>query len=251
MRQGAKSKDRGINPNSALTLEEARKVQAIYTEAYNNMASKVAQQLALGIDTPYWQAKKMYELKRLMTELDAILSEAERKAGKQIDEGMLSTFSQGARAMDKQIKASGYQADYTVPSFSINRRTIETLAKRTKDYLYSKHNIVLMSANRQYVNIVNQAVNMVATGTLTRRQAVTELLYKTPPGATFVDSAGRRMRIDAYARMATRTGFVQANLAGSLQRMDEYGINQVIVSSHAGACPLCMPWENKILDVTN
>ena len=58
---------------------------------------------------------------------------------------------------------------------------------------------------------------------------------------------GRRVSIEAYAEMVGRTMSAHAAVQASLNRFEEYGYNLVRVSSHFRACPLCVPWEGKIL----
>lgn len=43
---------------------------------------------------------------------------------------------------------------------------------------------------------------------------------------------------------------MEAHLQGTANRLTEYGHDLVIVSYHPGACPLCVPWENKVLSIT-
>ncbi len=58
---------------------------------------------------------------------------------------------------------------------------------------------------------------------------------------------GRRVSIEAYAEMVGRTMSGHAAVQAALNRFQEYGYNLVRVSSHFRACPLCVPWEGKIL----
>jgi sulfur relay (sulfurtransferase) DsrC/TusE family protein len=244
-------KDKGINPNNSITLEEARKVRAIYEASYNEMNRMISKTLTTNLSSEHWRIMKIAELRRLINELDYVISQTEKQATKQVDKGTLQMFGEGARRMDNDIANLGIQTDFTVPSFSINRKQVEAIARQTNGYLLSKHGIILQSVNNQYINIVNTVTSMMATGTITRTQAITKILQQQSVGAKFIDKRGRTIRMDAYADMVVRTGFVQANLAGSLSRMEDYGLSQVIVSYHPGSCGLCSPWERKILDVVN
>lgn len=58
---------------------------------------------------------------------------------------------------------------------------------------------------------------------------------------------GRRMNIASYAEMALRTASHRAMLLGEGKKRDEWGIHTVVVSAHANTCPLCAPWQGKVL----
>lgn len=58
---------------------------------------------------------------------------------------------------------------------------------------------------------------------------------------------GRRVNIASYAEMALRTASQRAVLLGEGKERDEWGIHTVIVTAHANTCPLCAPWQGKVL----
>lgn len=62
-----------------------------------------------------------------------------------------------------------------------------------------------------------------------------------------VDEHGRRWNITSYVEMATRTAATRAQVAAYTQRLTDSGVSLVVVSDHRGACPLCEPWEGRVL----
>lgn len=68
----------------------------------------------------------------------------------------------------------------------------------------------------------------------------------------FVDSAGRRWSLDAYAEMATRTAASRLHLSTQLAMMAQAGNDLVIVDNPAKSapCPLCRPFEGKVLSLS-
>jgi type II secretory pathway pseudopilin PulG len=68
----------------------------------------------------------------------------------------------------------------------------------------------------------------------------------------FTDSRGRRWSLDAYAEMATRTAASRLHLSTQLGMMAEAGNDLVIVDnpSKAAPCPLCRPYEGKVLSLS-
>lgn len=65
----------------------------------------------------------------------------------------------------------------------------------------------------------------------------------------FTDKAGRRWSLDRYAEMAVRTTTREAVVEASKLRMAAHGVNVARVSTHASACPVCQPWEGKLVSL--
>jgi hypothetical protein len=61
-----------------------------------------------------------------------------------------------------------------------------------------------------------------------------------------IDRGGRQWSLDRYSEMLTRTHVIKANNEATLLRAAEAEIDIVQVSKHAGACPICTPFESKI-----
>ena len=61
---------------------------------------------------------------------------------------------------------------------------------------------------------------------------------------------GRKVSIEAYSEMVGRTMSGHASVQASLNRYEEYGYDLLQVSSHFRACPLCVPWEGRILSAS-
>lgn len=58
---------------------------------------------------------------------------------------------------------------------------------------------------------------------------------------------GRMVSIDAYSEMVGRSLSGRCAMQASLNRYQEYGYDLLRVSAHFRACPLCTPWEGRIL----
>ena len=84
---------------------------------------------------------------------------------------------------------------------------------------------------------------------LTPAQAHHEAYRKTVrQGVTgFVDSKGRNWELSAYVEMATRTAAERAYNVSHLERMQSLGFDLCTVTDDGHPCPLCLPWQGKIL----
>jgi hypothetical protein len=67
--------------------------------------------------------------------------------------------------------------------------------------------------------------------------------------SAFVDRSGRQWSLDTYAEMAVRTTTRQAVVHGALNRMAAQGINLARISSHAGSCTICAPYDGVLVSL--
>lgn len=63
----------------------------------------------------------------------------------------------------------------------------------------------------------------------------------------FTDKAGRNWTLSAYVEMSVRTATQRAYNDAHLQVMKAAGINYFTVSDDGHPCPLCFPWQGKVL----
>ena len=75
--------------------------------------------------------------------------------------------------------------------------------------------------------------------------ATENFLAKGIDAITYSD--GKRVNITSYAEMALRTANHRAYLMGEGKKRQEMGLYLVVVSAHATACELCIPWQGKII----
>jgi len=84
-----------------------------------------------------------------------------------------------------------------------------------------------------------------ATPAEAQAQAWRELTAKGVTG--FTDRTGRQWNLATYVEMATRTAAQKAYNASHKDRLTLAGINYFTPSTTGRPCPLCAPWEGKIL----
>lgn len=63
----------------------------------------------------------------------------------------------------------------------------------------------------------------------------------------FVDKAGRNWNLSTYVEMATRTAAMRAYNASHQARLTAMGVTYFTVSDTARPCPLCLPWQGRVL----
>ena len=92
----------------------------------------------------------------------------------------------------------------------------------------------------------------VAGGKVTRLQAAQHVLDRLGErGVTgFRDTAGRNWSLSSYVEMAVRTETGRVAIDGHTVALLDAGQDLVVVSDSPRECPLCRPWEGKVLSLT-
>ena len=102
-----------------------------------------------------------------------------------------------------------------------------------------------------FVDACDTAYMQAMSGAISARQAVKEALEKIVEGGVYVTyPGGRKDTIETATARAVRTGISQAAGRIQLARMDEMGVDLVLVSSHLGARPSHYEWQGKIYSRT-
>jgi hypothetical protein len=78
-------------------------------------------------------------------------------------------------------------------------------------------------------------------------QAVAWRVFVSQGVTGFTDKSGRDWALSSYVEMAVRTASMRAYNASHLARMHALGIHYFTVSDDGHPCPLCFPWEGKVL----
>lgn len=213
----------------------------IYHTAQLKILQDIARRVAKGAPEAEWQRRKLAELEALMKDAREILDDAELQANSDIGRDMQKAYIMGYSdiGIEKIDKAVG------LAGITVDQRKVAALAEE----LLNIRNGALLGTNATFRQVITESTTLMATGAYTRKQATQEALIRFAANGIsgFRDKAGRRWSMEAYARMATRTSYVRANLSGTLDRMNEFGYDKVIVSDHPGESALCRPWENKVL----
>lgn len=63
----------------------------------------------------------------------------------------------------------------------------------------------------------------------------------------FTDRSGRQWNLASYVDMAVRTASQRAFNAAHLARMTALGVDKFTINHDGHPCPLCLPWEGKVL----
>ena len=107
-----------------------------------------------------------------------------------------------------------------------------------------------LADKQEFLNVLNKAAGKTVSGIESRqaamRQCIKEMTDKGIPA--FVDKRGREWSPEAYVNMDIRTTVANTAQQAQFDRMDDYGLTLVEVSSHSGARPKCAKDQGKIFN---
>lgn len=110
-----------------------------------------------------------------------------------------------------------------------------------------------LAEKQSFIDMLNKAAGKAVTGIESRqaamRQCIKEMSEKGIPA--FVDKLGREWSPEAYINMDIRTTVANTAQQAQFDRMDDYGLDLIEVSSHAGARPKCAKDQGKIFNRKN
>jgi len=197
------------------------------------------------MDSSQWDTIKLQQVKIQQQEIKSIIDELNKVKPTQINKAVKIAYARGVEAADNELSITGALAQ-------IDPSKVKALAQATIFKLDKMITPILRSADDIYRRVITQSIQLMVTGYKTRLQATQFALGRFSDSgiAAFIDKQGRRWAMPSYAEMATRTGFVQANLQGTTDRMNELDQDLCYVTEHPKECEKCRPWEGKILSMS-
>ena len=221
-----------------------------------NLKKHKAEETELGIEWTQWQAIQLEDLHRFKQEAAKKYGLEFKSMNKKIRETIANASLQGAsdeelnvlKALEKGYvlkRGRGLSAGF----FQTNQKRLDALMNAVEHDMKTAQTAVLRYANDQYRKIIFQSQVAASSGAITYEKAVdmaaSDFLKNGINCITY--SNGAVHNIVSYADMAVRTASKRAYLMGEGQKRQEWGVSTVILNKRFNACPLCMPFEGKVL----
>lgn len=209
----------------------------------------IAARLRAGITGPGWEAAKLAEIWMLRRRLADATQRATPAVLAQVRLIVYEAYAHG------EALARIDTTDAHVPLFQLPGHEFGVVDRLAQQAAASVE-AALIQTPELLVNVYEQAVRAgvadVLGGVMTRLQAAQSVLDALAErGVTgFRDRAGRNWALESYVEMAVRTGAGHAAVQGHVDALAASGIDLVIVSDAPRECPLCRPWERKILSIS-
>lgn len=256
-----------LDKNTALRLSEP--VEAAYLDCIDRLIVNIAKHLGTGkaFRTAGWETRKLAELGQLTQENARIINEETRRVPEEIRKALDEVSKIALADIERAIReAIAKGAIEEAPADSV-QNLLRDLSGQAVDDANLVNTVMLQSGQSAYLQAVNNTViwenqlldaaaaqktlndaaTAVTIGTETRRQALQKAISQMADKGIygFVDRAGRHWSPEAYMNMDIRTTVHNAAIQSIRVRQEDYGSDIFQVSSHAGARPLCYPYQGK------
>lgn len=214
-----------------------------YADAELSLLGKIASFVGLDLSSDTWSADRRNQagpLRRAMIRLLGSLFTRGRRAASR------ATAEAERRGVAQADADLGNRTDGLPPPPRVdlgNARLAQDLQRAER--------AVADNSLTAYHRIITEVSQAVSNGTTTRKQAATRALARfADAGITgFRDRAGRNWELATYVEMAVRTHTANVMIEAHLARLAQAGVTLVMVSQAPFECPVCAPWEGKVLEV--
>lgn len=225
----------------------AGKVTASVEDLEATLLSMLALALAEGEDTDdsaEWQQQAMARLRLWRARADRTVAGAQADLADVVAQVMIAAYTDGYALAVTEIPD---QLGEPAPAGRVLGAADDLTAR-------------VMTAVRQVPRLLEQVYRdavaagaaEVAAGNATRLQASQRVLDQLGArGITgFRDTAGRNWSLSSYVEMAVRTETGRVAIDGHAAALRDAGQDLVKVSDSPRECPVCRPWEGKVLSLT-
>ncbi|MGN0589305.1 MAG: phage minor capsid protein [Ruminiclostridium sp.] len=263
-----------MNKLQAMAL--AAGLSGLVTGLETDLIQNIAAYLLAGkidSDASKWKIRKLSELGKLnqknIETISSYIEDEKALAELTVKTAAVSAMS-GVESGFRKMVINGLVTEAADGSMEKTMEaTIKTLFKQAKSELNVVNTTMLYKAKdaagkvirnaaelankQEYLDMLGKAAGKTVTGTEAMTTAVSkclkEMAEKGLPG--FVDSAGREWTPEAYVNMCVRATAKNTATKAVFDRMEDYGLHIVEISSHNGARPKCAKDQGKLFDLNN
>lgn len=247
----------------------------VYTSIEDELIQNIAKRFnsGKGLTTQEWQLKKLAELGGLTQDNIKTIAKYVGQVPELVQTALESAAFQVIKELEPQFAEAvrlGYLNPTDTPVISESvKQAISNYAKQAVDDFNLVNTTMLNSSLDAYrkgiANTVsaatydsaqktmNVAAGEVITGVKSRQKALSDAVKKMAnEGITaFYDRAGHKWSPEAYVNMDIRTTATNTAHATTFAKCDDYGLDLIEISSHAGARPKCANDQGKLFSRSN
>lgn len=227
-------------------------------ELYNALEGEIIRIIIRRLNSGYtditeWQARKLMELRLFNNEVVKLLSQVTPVAEKEIKR----MFEEAGKAIVEDVdKAMPYEPN-PLPEYldSVMRAYHEQVWSEIDNYVNQTlitTNYGIGTAQKAYQDVLNRTSAMFNTGLYTfedaLERAIAELAHKGIK-STLIDRGGHTWSLERYVRTVLKSTLGNTYDKLRKDRMAEYGIHTVLVTSHIGARQQCSKIQGNVVDL--
>lgn len=236
----------------ALAEDLAAAVADLYEAAGTVLLEKLRRAIADGIDSPLWVQLKLAAVGDLQAGIQTVIDALQQDANGAIAQALTEAYDRGQQAAVAELGALGVGQTAAAAQALPGAPVVDRLAAAVVDETGPVYRRMLRQSLDVYRQVIARAAAAPAVGAQTRRQAAQSALdaFANRGVTGFVDRSGRGWELRSYTEMAMRSALGRAAVEAHTDRLAAAGVDLVIVSQAPEECPLCRPWERKILSRT-
>ncbi|WP_405973326.1 phage capsid protein [Streptomyces sp. NBC_00988] len=226
-------------------------VRDLYADAEARLLGIVARQLSDGFEAPGWAVAKLADIQPLRRSAQQVVDALSTAVDLEVWDVVAEAYNVGARAGLAELGALGDEEVRRIAETTPATRAVDRLAQETIDLVTETHRGILRGVEDGYRQVIAEVSATPLLGIDSRRQATQRAMERFSDRGlrTFVDKSGRAWQMTSYAEMATRTAVGRAAVEGHTDRLRAAGLDLVIVSNAPHECPVCQPYEGKVLSI--
>lgn len=228
----------------------AGEMLSLYEQTEESLLKRMARHLGRDTSSCHWASRKYSEAAAVNKELRSVIRDMKNSRQVMSSDFINTAWNSSSRAFVAEAKQ--FTDVLGITALSPNSPKAVAILSELDQLLNAADRVILRRCNDAYADIVGRASAKVAIGAISYREAVKEELdeFARKGISGFIDKNGHSWDMATYAEMATLTAIERATLEGYVDTMQAYGYDLAIISSHPGACPLCVAWEDVIISVS-
>jgi hypothetical protein len=243
------------------TTQLTNDIVETYLRVEDDLLANIAKRFSVNdVVTPdsvgAWRVKKLEELGGLRQENIKILAKQTGKTDKQIVELIRQTGFERIEVDEiiyrEAVKDGAIKAVAPAKASKAINKILTNAAKDATKATNLINSTAVQSANKAFLDIVNQAYLQTSLGVTDYRTAIksacTKLADNGITGVDYVTDTGKKIHyhLDTAIRRNIVSTSARAAADSQLARADQYGVDLVEVTSYPGARPSHAEWQGQI-----
>lgn len=232
-------------------------VARIYAQIEHDILMNVGRELGshsrlLAEDIESWRLVQLQKIGELSQDNLLILSKYSGKSVRELTKLLEEVGYSTIRDTDKLLEQAVKQGAVLYPAANdrgTTERILSAFVGNARNTMNLSNATLLQTFENEFREVLDQSVAKVLTGSRTPQQALRETARGwANKGLTGYISPkdGRKYSIEGYIAGVIRTSSNGISNEMQFARMDEYDVDLLEVSSHAGARPKCAPYQGRI-----
>ncbi|MGW1039885.1 phage minor capsid protein [Streptomyces sp. NPDC002547] len=234
-----------ISPNDG--ERAAGPISEGFQDAERGIFARIRRALLPGLGRDSWAAERLAATPRLRRAISTLIPSLRERSAIELRQAVLDAYGIGARAANADLTELGLPV--LPDTDAAHARRLADAVLQDFDPLYAR---ILREGLDVYRGVIAEASQPVLEGRATRIRAAQRALddFATRGITGFTDRAGRNWELTSYIEMAVRTATGRAAVQAHVDQLRAAGHDLVVVSDAPWECPLCRPWERRVLSIT-